>query len=185
MISDAHKGLKQAISEVMQGASWQRCRMHFMRNILSHVPRAMQAMVVALVRTIFVQPDMMAAKAQLARVAESLEKRFPRAAELLRDAEDDTLAYMAFPCEHWRQIYSTNTLERLNREIGRRTDVVGIFPNCPSLIRLADAILQEQSDEWAAAPRRYFSKESMAKLRSMRVGQNQREEPLLLDAYTP
>jgi len=170
---------------VLQGASWQRCRVHFTRNLLAHVPKHARAMVAAMVRTILVQPDMEAARAQLARVAESLEKRFPWAAELLRDAEDDILAYMAFPCEYWRQIYSTNTLERLNREIGRRTDVVGIFPNRPSLIRLAGAILQEQSDEWAAAPRRYFGKESIAKLRSMRVGQSHHEEALLLDPYTP
>lgn len=182
VISDAHEGLKQAISTVLHGASWQRCRVHFMRNILSHVPKAMQAMVAALVRTIFVQPDLVAARAQLVKVAESLEKRFPRAAELLRDAQDDILAYMAFPYEHWRQIYSTNPLERLNKEIGRRTDVVGIFPNRKALIRLAGAVLQEQSDEWAAAPRRYFSQTSMAKLRTTRASQNDSEGALLLDA---
>lgn len=115
----------------------------------------------------------------------SLEKRFPRAAELLTDAEDDILAYMTFPCEHWRQVYSTNTLERLNHELGRRADVVGIFPNHPSLIRLADVILQGQNDKWAAAPRRYFSKESMANLRSIRGGQNQHGEALLLGAHAP
>lgn len=184
VISDAHEGLKQAISTVLHGASWQRCRVHFMRNILSHVPKAMQAMVAALVRTIFVQPDLVAARAQLAKVAESLEKRFPRAAELLRDAQDDILAYMAFPPEHWRQIYSTNPLERLNKEIGRRTDVVGIFPNRKALVRLAGAVLQEQSDEWAAAPRRYFSQASMAELRTMCASQNDSEGALLLDAYT-
>lgn len=135
-----------------------------MRNLLSQVPKSAQQMVAALVRTIFAQPDKSAAHAQLAEVAEGLERRFPKAAELLRDAEEDILAYMSFPSEHWRQLHSTNPLERLMREIGRRTDVVGIFPNRASLIRLASAVLMEQQDEWTAAPRRYFSQESMNKL---------------------
>jgi len=121
-------------------------------------------MVAAFVRTIFAQPDKAAAHAQLANVADSLEQRFPKAAEMLREAEEDILAYMAFPGEHWRQLHSTNPLERLMREIGRRTDVVGIFPNRAALIRLAGAVLVEQQDEWIAAPRRYFSQESMNKL---------------------
>lgn len=164
VISDAHEGLKEAIRKVFGGSGWQRCRVHFMRNLLSRVPKAAQQMVAALVRTIFAQPDKPAAHAQLAEVANSLEERFPRAAELLREAEEDILAYMAFPNEHWRQLHSTNPLERLMREIGRRTDVVGIFPNSPSLIRLAGAVLLEQQDEWTAAPRRYFSQDSMNKL---------------------
>ncbi len=164
VISDAHEGLKEAIRRVCGGSSWQRCRVHFMRNLLSQVPKSAQQMVAALVRTIFAQPDKSSAHAQLAEVAESLERRFPKAAELLRDAEEDILAYMSFPSEHWRQLHSTNPLERLMREIGRRTDVVGIFPNRASLIRLASAVLMEQQDEWAAAPRRYFSQESMNKL---------------------
>lgn len=164
VISDAHEGLKEAIRRVFGGSSWQRCRVHFMRNLLSQVPKSAQQMVAALVRTIFAQPDKSAAHAQLAEVAEGLERRFPKAAELLRDAEEDILAYMSFPSEHWRQLHSTNPLERLMREIGRRTDVVGIFPNRASLIRLASAVLMEQQDEWTAAPRRYFSQESMNKL---------------------
>lgn len=163
--SDAHEGLKGAIQAVLGGASWQRCRVHFMRNLLAQVPKSAQEMVAALVRTIFVQPDQPAARVQLAKVAENLQTRFPRAALLLQDAEDDILAYMAFPREHWRQLHSTNPLERLNREISRRTDVVGIFPNREALIRLAGAVLQEQHDEWTAATKRYFSQESMAKLR--------------------
>ena len=139
VISDAHEGLKEAIHKAQQ-------------------------MVAALVRTIFAQPDKEAAHAQLAEVVKNLELRFPKAAELLRDAEHDILAYMAFPAEHWRQLHSTNPLERLMREIGRRTDVVGIFPNRAALIRLGGAVLMEQQDEWAAAPRRYFSQESMRKL---------------------
>lgn len=164
VISDAHEGLREAIRRVLGGSSWQRCRVHFMRNLLSRVPKAAQQMVAALVRTIFAQPDKASAHAQLGEVAKSLQQRFPRAAELLVDAEEDVLAYMSFPGEHWRQLHSTNPLERLMREIGRRTDVVGIFPNPDSLIRLAGAVLLEQQDEWTAAPRRYFSQESMNKL---------------------
>src|SRR5690606_6076572 len=118
----------------------------------------------ALPISIFAQPDKAAAHAQLAEVAKSLALRFPKAAQMLRDAEEEILAYMAFPTEHWRQLHSTNPLERLMREIGRRTDVVGIFPNRASLIRLAGAVLMEQQDEWMAAPRRYFSLASMSKL---------------------
>jgi len=164
VISDAHEGLKEAITRVLGRSSWQRCRVHFMRNLLSQVPKSAQQMVAALVRTIFAQPDKAAAHAQLAEVAKSLALRFPKAAQMLRDAEEEILAYMAFPTEHWRPLHSTNPLERLMREIGRRTDVVGIFPNRASLIRLAGAVLMEQQDEWMAAPRRYFSLASMSKL---------------------
>lgn len=135
-----------------------------MRNLLAHVPKSAQQMVAALVRTIFAQPDKASAHAQLATVAANLAARFPKAAELLVEAEEDVLAYMDFPAEHRRQLHSTNPLERLNREIGRRTDVVGIFPNASALLRLAGAVLQEQHDEWTAATRRYFSQESMSKL---------------------
>jgi len=162
--SDAHEGLKEAIRTVLVGATWQRCRVHFMRNLLAQVPKSAQPMVAALVRTIFAQPDKASAHAQLAAVAANLAGRFPKAAQLLLEAEEDILAYLAFPAEHRRQLHSTNPLERLNREIGRRTDVVGIFPNRAAVIRLAGAVLQEQHDEWTAASRRYFSQESMSKL---------------------
>ena len=164
VISDAHRGLQHAIQAVFQGASWQRCRVHALRNLLATVPKSAQAMVAAMVRTIFVHPDKPAALMQLNKVAETLQSRFPQAATALRDMADDLLAFMSFPAEHWRQIYSTNPLERLNREIGRRTDVVGIFPNRPAALRLAGAVLMEQHDEWSAAPRRYFSQESMTKV---------------------
>jgi len=162
--SDAHEGLKEAIRTVLVGTTWQRCRVHFMRNLLAQVPKSAQPMVAALVRTIFAQPDKASAHAQLAAVAANLAGRFPKAAQLLVEAEEDILAYLAFPVEHRRQLHSTNPLERLNREIGRRTDVVGIFPNAAAVIRLAGAVLQEQHDEWTAASRRYFSQESMSKL---------------------
>lgn len=174
VISDAHQGLKQAIEAVLTGATWQRCRVHFMRNILAHVPKAAQGMVLASIRTIFAQPDRESARQQLAQVARGLEKRFPRVADLLREAEEEVLAYMAFPAEHWRQIHSTNPLERLNKEIKRRANVVGIFPNREAVIRLAGAILLEQDDEWATG-RRYFSQESMSKILQPQVLEPPRE----------
>ncbi len=164
VISDAHEGLKQAIAEVFAGGSWQRCRVHFMRNLLALVPKRGQSVVAAWVRTIFAQPDAEAAHEQLEKVASALEPKLPRVAELLRDAQDDVLAYMVFPPSHWRQLHSTNPLERLNREIGRRSDVVTIFPNTNAALRLLSAVLEEQQDEWLAAPRRYFSIESMAQI---------------------
>jgi len=163
--SDAHEGLRQAIQTVMQGASWQRCRVHFLRNVLRQVPKAAQAMGAALVRTVFVPPDRRAADAQLAQVATLLRDRYPKAAELLETAAEDIRAFMQAPPEHWRQISSTNPLERLNKEIGRGTDVVGIFPNRAAVLRLVGAVLLEQHDAGMAAPRRYFRLESMAKLK--------------------
>jgi putative transposase len=161
--SDAHEGLKGAIAAVLQGASWQRCRTHFMRNALALVPKGAQQMVAATIRTVFVQPDPIAAREQWRRVADSFRGRFPKLAQLLDDAEADVLAYLAFPPEHWRQIWSNNPLERLNREVKRRTDVVGIFPTDASIVRLVGAVLAEQHDEWQVS-RRYFSAESLAKL---------------------
>lgn len=163
VISDAHQGLKRAIGEVLAGAAWQRCRVHFMRNLLARVPKHAQPMVAALVRTVFAQPDQASARQQLEQVAGTLQRRFAQAAALLREAAEDVLAYMAFPPEHWRRIHSTNVLERLNRELARRCDVVGIFPNAAAVLRLVGALLEEQQDEWLVR-RRYFSRESMAKL---------------------
>ena len=162
--SDAHGGLKAAIAAVLQGASWQRCRVHFVRNVLALVPRSAAEMVAATIRTVFAQPDPSGAREQWRKVADGLRARFPRAASLLDEAEEDVLAYLAFPREHWRQIWSNNPLERLNREIKRRSDVVGIFPNDRAVIRLIGAVLAEQHDEWQVS-RRYFSAESLAKLR--------------------
>jgi transposase-like protein len=164
VISDAHEGLKNAIASVLPGASWQRCRTHAMRNLLTRVPKAAQAMVATLVRTIFAQSDSTQVRAQFRRVVDQLEGQFDHAAELLIEAEADLLAFAGFPTEHWRQIWSNNTQERLNRELRRRTDVVGIFPNRPALIRLAGAVLAEQHDEWIVA-RRYMGTESLAKAR--------------------
>ncbi|HHW49341.1 MAG TPA: IS256 family transposase [Clostridiaceae bacterium] len=163
VISDAHEGLKAAIKKILTGSAWQRCRVHFMRNVLSQVPKKYQGMVSSIIRTIFAQNDQASAREQLRHVVDELKGRFPKAMEILEEAEDDILAYMAFPHEHWAQIYSTNPLERLNREIRRRTDVVCIFPNREAVIRLVGAMLMEQNDEWQVG-RRYFSLESMAKL---------------------
>jgi putative transposase len=162
-ISDAHEGLKGAIAAVLQGASWQRCRVHFVRNALALVPKSASQMVAATIRTVFSQPDATSAREQWRRVAESFRPQFGRLAQLMDDAEADVLAYLAFPQAHWRQIWSNNPLERLNKEIKRRTDVVGIFPNDAAVIRLVGAILAEQNDEWQVT-KRYFSAESLALL---------------------
>ena len=164
VISDAHQGLKGAIQAVLHGASWQRCRVHFVRNLLALVPKSAAEMVAATVRTVFAQPDATSAREQWRAVADRFRKSFPRVADLLDEAEADVLAYLAFPREHWRQIWSNNPLERLNKEVKRRTDVVGIFPNATAVVRLVGAVLSEQHDEWQVA-RRYFSAESLAKLR--------------------
>jgi putative transposase len=161
--SDAHEGLKQAIATVLHGASWQRCRVHFMRNALALVPKSAHQMVAATIRTVFAQPDALSAREQWARVTESFRGRYGRLAHLLQEAEEEVLAYLTFPREHWRQIWSNNPLERLNREVKRRTDVVGIFPNVGAILRLVGAILAEQHDEWQVS-RRYFSAESLARL---------------------
>lgn len=163
VISDAHLGLREAVSAILAGASWQRCRVHFMRNALSRVPRSAQAMVSAAIRTVFAQPDSKSAHLQLKMVADNLAPRFGIVADQLIEAEDDLLAYTAFPREHWVQLYSTNPLERLNREIKRRSNVVGIFPNQKAVIRLVGAVLMEQQDEWEVG-RRYFSLISMRKV---------------------
>jgi len=161
--SDAHWGLKNAVEAVLQGASWQRCRVHFMRNALSLVPKAAQQMVGATIRTVFAQPDAESAHEQWRRVANGFRSRFPRLAELMEEAEEDVLSYAAFPAEHWQKIWSNNPLERLNKEIKRRTEVVGIFPNEQAVIRLVGAVLSEQHDEWQVG-KRYFGAGSLAKL---------------------
>jgi putative transposase len=165
VISDHHDGLKAAIATVFIGAGWQRCRVHFMRNVLAKVPKANAEMVAAAIRTIFAQPTAEAVNAQFDRIVDTLEVQFPHVAALLVDARYDLLAFSAFPFEHWRKVWSTNPLERLHREIKRRTDVVGVFPNDDAIERLVTAVIVEQHDEWAVAERRYLSETSMARLR--------------------
>lgn len=178
VVSDAHEGLKRAITRVLAGAAWQRCRVHVMRNLLACVPRSAGGAVAAFVRTIFAQPDHASAAAQLEQVAATLAGRFPRAADLLTEAAEDLLAHLHLPAEHRRHLHSTNTLERLHKEVKRRSAVVGIFPGRAALLRLVGMILAEQDDEWAVAERRYFSVESMAKLGAREGG----EVPALLPA---
>ena len=175
VISDAHEGLRQAIAKVLHEAAWQRCRVHFMRNLLSLVPKGAQDAVKAIVRTVFSCPDHASAMAQLHEAARMLEPRFPQAAELLEEAAEDILAHLHFPLEHRRRLHSTNPLERLHKEIKRRTRVVGIFPNRDSLMRIVGTLLAEQDDEWQVADRRYFSVGSMAKVDAFEGGEDPKE----------
>ena len=175
VISDAHEGLKAAIAGVFVGSAWQRCRVHFMRNVLARVPRGSAEMVAAAVRTIFAQPDAAAVAEQLDTIADKLGRQFPAVASMLRDAAPDILAFAAFPESHWRKIWSTNPLERVNVEIKRRADVVGIFANENSVLRLAGAVLLEIHDEWAVAERCYLSAGSLAKLYETRQDDNPKE----------
>lgn len=167
VISDAHEGLRAAIRKNLQGASRQRCRVHYVRNLLSTVPKGSTEMVAAAFRSIFTLTTADDIKSRWDEVADTVADRFPKAAKLMNSTNTDVLAFTAFPREHWRQIWSNNPLERLNKEIRRRTNVVGISPNDPAVIRLVGAVLSDQHDEWAIA-RRYFSEASMAKLNKPR-----------------
>jgi putative transposase len=162
VIADDHKGLRAAAAKVFH-ASLQRCRVHWMRNALAHVPPKQRPAVVAMLKTIFAQDTAEAAGAQWCQVADALRERFPKLAELMDASREDVLVYMSFPREHWPQIASTNPLERLNGEIKRRSDVVGIFPNDKAAVRLVGALMLEQNDEWAVS-RRYMSLESLSTL---------------------
>ena len=164
VISDAHAGLKQAIEAVLLGAAWQRCRVHFLRNVLARVPKGHAEMVAAAIRTIFAQPDAAHVREQLDVIATMLGRQLPKVESMLRDAADDVTAFADFPVAHWKKIWSTNPLERVNKEIKRRTDVVGVFPNPAALLRLAGSVLVETHDEWQVSERRYLSEGSMALL---------------------
>src|SRR3954447_4195259 len=164
VISDAHTGLKQAISAVLLGAAWQRCRVHFLRNVLAQVPKGSAEMVAAAIRTIFAQPDAAHVREQLGVIAGMLGRQSSKVESMLRDAAEDLLAFTGFPAAHWKKIWSTNPLERLNKEVKRRTDVVGVFPNPQALLRLAGAVLVEAHDEWQATDRRYLGEATMALL---------------------
>jgi putative transposase len=164
VVSDAHAGLVEAIGACLPGAAWQRCRTHYARNLLSQVPRTAQPWVATLLRTVFEQPDAAAVHAQMTHVLDALEEKFPKAADHLDTARHDLLAFTVFPRQIWAQIWSNNPQERLNKEIRRRTDVVGIFPDRTAAIRLIGAVLAEQNDEWTEA-RRYISRDLIARAR--------------------
>lgn len=164
VISDQHAGLTAAIRRCFQGAGHQRCRVHLARNLLTLIPKAHQDMVAALFRTVFAGIDAEAVAAQWDHVAATLAERWPKAAALMDTAKPEVLAFSAFPVEHWKKVWSTNPLERVNKEIKRRSRVVGIFPNEASVIRLVGAVLADMHDDWISSDRRYLSEGSMAKL---------------------
>lgn len=182
VISDAHGGLRNAIAATLPGAAWQRCRTHFMRNLLTRIPKTAQSAVATLVRSIFAQPDAETVHAQHRQVVEQLESRFAEAAAMLDEAGAELLAFTAFPKSVWRQIWSNNPLERQNKEVRRRTDVVGIFPNRPAILRLVGAVLAEQNDEWAVS-RRYMSLDVITACYAENLNQQLEEElPLAISA---
>jgi putative transposase len=180
VVSDAHEGLKNAIAQVL-GCPWQRCTVHFLREALGHARREQQPMLAALIRPIFNAECGGQARELLGDALQRLERPLPKVAAMLEQAEEDLLAFYAFPVDHWRKVRSTNPLERLNREIGRRTDVVGIFPDDASLIRLATSLVIEQNDEWLVG-RRYLSLDSLAARRPGRRGHQGEEVPALTAA---
>jgi transposase-like protein len=182
VISDAHAGLKAAIASVLLGAAWQRCRVHFLRNVLAAVPKGSAEMVAAAIRTIFAQPGPVHVRDQLDTIAAMLGRQLPKVEAMLRDAADDITAFASFPVSHWKKIWSTNPLERLNKEIKRRTDVVGVFPNPAALLRLAGAVLVEAHDEWQVSERRYLSEGSMALLDAKTADPKEVATPALLTA---
>lgn len=182
VISDAHAGLKAAIGAVLLGASWQRCRVHFLRNALAVVPKGNAEMVAAAVRTVFAQPDAEHVGEQFDTIAAMLGRAHPKVQALMIEAREDLLAFSSFPIGHWTKIWSTNPLERLNKEVKRRTDVVGVFPNPASLLRLAGAVLLEAHDEWAASDRRYLSETTMAEIIGTAPSATEVDHPELLTA---
>lgn len=182
VVSDAHEGLKTAIGSVLLGSSWQRCRVHFTRNALDAVAKSNAEMVAAAIRTIFAQPDAAHVAEQFEVITTMLGRSHPKVAAMMHEAREDLLAFTGFPVAHWKKIWSTNPLERLNKEIKRRTDVVGVFPNPAALLRLAGAVLVEAHDEWAATDRRYLSENSMAALAAMTLAVQEVDAPQLLTA---
>jgi len=180
--SDAHAGLKSAIASVLIGAAWQRCRVHFLRNVLAQVPKGSAEMAAAAIRTIFAQPSPVHVRHQLEVIAAMLGRQFPKVEAMLREAADDITAFASFPAAHWKKIWSTNPLERLNKEIKRRTDVVGVFPSPAALLRLAGAVLVEAHDEWQVSERRYLPEGSMAPLNAPPAEPKEVATPALLTA---
>jgi transposase-like protein len=183
VISDAHEGLKKALRQVFTGASWQRCRVHFMRNVLAHIPRQDKRAVADAVRLIFNQPDRHSAGLQLHGLAQNMGDLYPQAAKLLLEVEEDILVYKTFPREHWRRIHSTNPLERIHKEVKRRTNVVGVFPDQASVLRLAGMNLKEIDDDWRAG-RNYFQHESMQLLKDLKSVPEKEKTSFLVNVMT-
>jgi len=179
-ISDAHPGLKAALAQVL-GVPWQRCTVHFLRDCLGHARKDQHGLLAALIRPIFQADSGEAARERLGEAIGQLERSLPKVAALLEAAEEDVLAFYGFPAEHWRKLRSTNPLERFNREIGRRTDVVGIFPDDVPLIRLTSMLAVEANDEWLVG-RAYMSRQSMEPLLEQRLHRTDDEEVLELSA---
>jgi putative transposase len=182
VISDAHAGLKAAIAAVLIGAAWQRCRVHYLRNVLAQVPKGHAEMVAAAIRTIFAQPDATHVREQLDTIAGMLGRQLPKVETMLREAVEEVTAFADFPSSHWKKIWSTNPLERVNKEIKRRTDVVGVFPNPAALLRLAGSVLVEAHEEWQVCDRRYLSEASMALLNTTPKDTTEVATPALLTA---
>ncbi|MEU6995442.1 IS256 family transposase [Streptomyces sp. NPDC046465] len=168
VLADHHAGLVAAIRKVMLGAAYQRCRVHFLRNVFGVIPKGSGEMVAATIRTIFAQPNAELVGQQLDTVADMLARQFPKVSEMLLEAKEDLTAFAVFPVQHWKKIQSTNPLERINREIKRRTDVVQVFPNPDALLRLTTAVLSEMHDEWIVFGRRYLSIDSIDKIYATR-----------------
>jgi transposase-like protein len=183
VVSDAHEGLKSAITQVL-GATWQRCRVHTMRNLLARVPKAQQSRVATTIREVFVQPTQEKARELWRAIAASAHNSLPKLAQAMQAAEDDVLAYMTFPAAHRVKLHSTNTLERLNKEVKRRADVIGIFPNEASIIRLVGAVLMDQNDEWSLQ-HRYLSVEPLLELGAGDDDQNRLVPPAAAPILTP
>ena len=183
VISDAHEGLKKALRQVFTGASWQRCRVHFMRNVLAHIPRQNKRAVADAVRMIFNQPDRHSAGLQLHGLAQNMGDLYPQAAKLLLEVEEDILVYKTFPREHWRRIHSTNPLERIHKEVKRRTKVVGVFPDQASVLRLVGMNLKEIDDDWRAG-RNYFQHESMQMLKDLKSVPEKEKTSFLVNVMT-
>jgi len=183
VISDAHEGLKKALRQVFTGASWQRCRVHFMRNVLAHIPRHDKRAVADAVRLIFNQPDRHSAGLQLHGLAQNMGDLYPQAAKLLLEVEEDILVYKTFPREHWRRIHSTNPLERIHKEVKRRTKVVGVFPDQASVLRLVGMNLKEIDDDWRAG-RNYFQHESMQMLKDLKSVPEKEKTSFLVNVMT-
>ena len=183
VISDAHEGLKKALRQVFTGASWQRCRVHFMRNVLAHIPRQDKRAVADAVRMVFNQPDRHTAGLQLHGLAQNMGDLYPQAAKLLLEVEEDILVYKTFPREHWRRIHSTNPLERIHKEVKRRTKVVGVFPDQASVLRLVGMNLKEIDDDWRAG-RNYFQHESMQMLKDLKSVPEKEKTSFLVNVMT-